>query len=322
MHVVALKDYDGKWIESVIDLGLEIKKNPTKFENTLSHKTLAMIFQKTSTRTRLSFETGMTKLGGHAIYVDWRTTQLAMLRTEVRDSQEAKLLAMGGVQDEAKVISRYVDAIMVRPLKNATVMEMTKTSRVPVINGLCEKYHPCQALADMMTVKEKFNKTKDIKITYLGIANNVSNSLSLAAVRTGANFTLCTPERDPNSLDEEQLKWLCAQPNYHEESNLEKAVSGADILYTDTWVNMEFFSDPKFAQEKERREKALLPYQLNKKTLDIAGSQAHSMHDMPAHIDYEIDEYGLRGPKSLVFDQAENRMWAQMALLIKLLGEK
>lgn len=305
MHVIALKDYDGKWIESIIDLGIEIKKHPKKFENALSHKTLAMIFQKTSTRTRISFETGMTKLGGHAIYVDWRTTQLAM----------------GGVQDEAKVISRYADAIMVRPLKNATVMEMIKTSQVPVINGLCEKYHPCQALADIMTIKEKFGYTKGIKIVYLGIANNVSNSLSVAAVKTGADFTLCTPERDPDSVDQDQLKWLMGQKNYHEEANLEKAVKGADVLYTDTWVNMEFLNDPKFADEKERREKAFKPYQLNKKTLDMAGHQAYSMHDMPAHIGYEIDEYALRGPKSLAFDQAENRMWVQMALLIKLIGK-
>jgi ornithine carbamoyltransferase len=306
MHVIALKDYDSKWIESVIDLGIEIKKNPKKYEDALKQKTLAMIFQKTSTRTRLSFETGMTKLGGHAIFVDWRTTQLSI----------------AGVGDEAKVISRYADAIMVRPMKHATVMEMAKTSRVPVINGLCEKYHPCQALTDMMTIKEKLGKTKGIKVVYLGIANNVSNSLSVAAVKTGADFTLCVPERDGDSLDEDQLKWLKAQPNYHETSDFDKAVKGADILYTDTWVNMEYFSDPKFAPEKARREKAFLPYQLNKKALELAGPQAYSMHDMPAHIDYEIDEYSLRGHRSLAFDQAENRMWAQMAMLIKLIGDK
>ncbi|MDD5171481.1 MAG: ornithine carbamoyltransferase [Candidatus ainarchaeum sp.] len=305
MNVLSLKEYDGKWIESVVDLGLDIKKHPEKYTEALKHKTLAMVFQKSSTRTRLSFETGMTKLGGHGIFIDWRTTQLAI----------------GGVQDEAKVISRYADAIMVRPLKHVTVAEFGKASRVPVINGLCEKYHPCQALADAMTIKEKKGKLKGTKVVYLGIANNVSNSLSVACARTGADFTLCTPERDPDSLDEEQLKGLRAMQNYHEESNIDKAVKGADILYTDTWVNMEFFTDPKFESEKKRREKTLMPYQLNKALLEKAGPQAFSMHDMPAHIGYEIDEYALRSQRSLAFDQAENRMWAQMALLIKLTGK-
>ncbi|NYZ74001.1 ornithine carbamoyltransferase [Candidatus Micrarchaeota archaeon] len=303
MHVLSLKEYDGKWIKSIVDRGLDIKKRPDKYANALQQKTLAMIFQKSSTRTRLSFETGMTKLGGHGIFVDWRTTQLAL----------------GGVQDEAKVISGYADAIMVRPLKHATVAEFAKASRVPVINGLCEKYHPCQALADAMTIQEKMGKLKGVKVVYLGIANNVSNSLSVACARTGADFTLCVPERDPDSIDQEQLQQLKAMPNYHETHDVSEAVEGADILYTDTWVNMEFFNDPKFAKEKTRREKLFMPYQLNKALLEKAGPQAFSMHDMPAHIGYEIDAYALRGERSLAFVQAENRMWAQMALMIELI---
>jgi ornithine carbamoyltransferase len=237
--------------------------------------------------------------------VDWRTTQLSL----------------GGIPDEARVISRYADAIMVRPLKHETVAEFAESSRVPVINGLCERYHPCQALADIMTIKEKKKKLKGVKVVYLGIGNNVSNSLSYACAMAGADFTLCVPEKDPGSTDKEELAMLRKMPNYHEEPDIGKAVKGADILYTDTWVNMEFFSDPEFAAEKARREKALRPYQLNKALLEKAGLQALSMHDMPAHIGYEIDEYALRGPKSLAFDQAENRMWAQMALLVTLIGK-
>ena len=304
-NVISLKEYDGNWIESVVDLGLEIKKNPSKYVEALKDKTLIMVFQKSSTRTRLSFETGMTKLGGHAIFVDARTTHLSISK----------------VGDEAKVMSRYGDAIMVRPLKNETVTEFARVSQVPVINGLCELYHPCQALADLMTIKEKHGKLKDVKVVYLGIANNVSNSLSMACAKTGAKFTLCVPEKDSDSLDEEHLNMVKQTGNYNEEADIEKAVPGADILYTDTWVNMEFFSDPKFAEEKARREKTFMPYQLNKAMLEKAGEQANSMYDMPAHIDYEIDEEALRGPKSLAFNQAENRMWAQMALLIKLIGE-
>lgn len=306
MNVISLKEYDGKWIESVVDLGIEIKKNPAKYVEALKDRSLIMVFQKSSTRTRLSFEIGMTKLGGHGVFVDARTTHLSISK----------------VGDEAKVMSRYGDAIMVRPLKNETVTEFARVSQVPVINGLCEKYHPCQALADLMTIKEKKGKLEGVKVVYLGIANNVSNSLSMACAKTGAKFTLCVPEKDPDSLDEEHLAMVKATGNYTEEPDIGKAVPGADILYTDTWVNMEFFNDPKFAEEKERREKLFMPYQLNKAMLEKAGPQANSMHDMPAHIDYEIDEEALRGERSLAFDQAENRMWAQMALLIKLIGEK
>ncbi|MEW6036050.1 MAG: ornithine carbamoyltransferase [Candidatus Micrarchaeota archaeon] len=304
-HALFLKDFDSKWIESVVELALDIKKSPEKYSQALSRKSLAMIFQKSSTRTRISFETGMTKLGGHAIFIDWRTTQIGL----------------GAVADEAKVISRYVDAIMVRPMRHATVAEFAKASRVPVINGLCEKYHPCQALADILTIREKLGKLEGARVVYVGIGNNVSNSLSVACAKAGCDFTLCVPEKDPDSLDSEQQEMLDKSGHYREEPDIKNAVRGADILYTDTWVNMEFFNDPKFAQEKARRERVFMPYQLNKAMLDLAGPQAHSMHDMPAHIGYEIDEYALRGPRSLAFDQAENRMWAQMALLIKLLGK-
>ncbi|MFN7991386.1 MAG: ornithine carbamoyltransferase [Candidatus Micrarchaeia archaeon] len=303
MHFLTLKDFDGEWIESVISLAIAIKKNPARYRSALGQKTLAMLFQKTSTRTRVSFETGMTRLGGHAIYMDWRSTQFVLAE----------------LQDEAKAVSRYVDAIMVRPLRHETLLEMAKGSEVPIINGLSEKYHPCQALADVMTVKERFGALEGKKVVYLGIANNVSNSLSLACAKCGADFVLCTPERDSDSLDTELLLQAKTTGHYSQTTDV-SAVRGADILYTDTWVNMEYFSDPKFAKEKARREKLLKPYQLNRRLLERAGPQACSMHDMPAHIGYEVDEYCLRGPRSLAFVQAENRMWAQMALLLRLLG--
>jgi ornithine carbamoyltransferase len=304
MHLLTLKDRDRGWLESIVDSALSIKKDPGRCSSSLKQKTLAMVFQKTSTRTRISFETGMTKLGGHAIYIDWRTTQLGL----------------GSAPDESKVISGYVDAIMVRPLKHETVEAFASSSRVPVINGLSERYHPCQALSDIMTIKEKLGRLEGVKVVYLGIGNNVSNSLSLACARVGCDFTLCAPEKDPDSLDAGLGRMLEKTGNYREEPDIEEAVKGADILYTDTWVNMEFFNDPEFAGEKARREKLLMPYQLNKKMLERAGPKALSMHDMPAHLGYEIDEYALRGPRSLAFLQAENRMWSQMALLLDLIG--
>lgn len=302
-NVMTLKDFDGEWIESIVDLGLDIKKNPEKYSDALKQKTLAMLFQKTSTRTRISFETGMTKLGGHAIYLDWRTTQFIIAE----------------IQDEIKAVSRYADAVMVRPLKHETLLEMEKGCEVPLINGLSEFYHPCQALADLMTIKEKKGKLKDVKVVYLGIGNNVSNSLSLACTKTGAKFVLCVPEKDPDSIDNELFEQAKSTGNYKEEPDIEKAVKDADVLYTDTWVNMEFMLDERFKSEKERREQTFRPYQLNKALLEKAGEKARAMHNMAAHIGYEIDEYSVRGPKSWLFDQAENRMWSQMALLINLL---
>ena len=305
MHVLALKNFDGKWISGVVDKALDIKKNPGEYDNALRRKTLLMLFEKSSTRTHLSFEAGMTKLGGHAIFKDMKTSQIGL----------------GGLEDEAKVMSRYADIIMARVLKHATVATMAAASRVPVINGLSEKYHPCQALADLMTIKERLGRLEGVRVVYLGMGNNVSNSLSVACAKSGAEFTLCAPEKDPDSLDAEQQAMLEETGHYREEPDVAKAVKGADILYTDTWVNMEFFNDPAFAKEKARREKVLKPYQLNKALLQKAGPKALSMHDMPAHIGFEIDEFALRGPRSLAFDQAENRMWAQMALMITLLSE-
>jgi ornithine carbamoyltransferase len=305
MHVLALKDFDRKWIGGVVDKALEIKKHPEKYDNAMRRKTLLMLFEKSSTRTRLSFETGMTKLGGHAIFMETKTSQIGL----------------GGLEDEAKVMSRYADIIMARVLKHASVEAIARASRVPVINGLSEKYHPCQALADVMTIKERLGRIEGVKVVYLGIGNNVSNSLSVACAKMGAKFTLCAPEKDPDSMDSGMMDALLETRNYHEDSYIQSAVKGADILYTDTWVNMEFFNDPKFAAEKARRERVLMPYQLNKKVMEMAGPTVFSMHDMPAHIGFEIDEFALRGPRSLAFDQAENRMWAQMALMITLLSE-
>jgi ornithine carbamoyltransferase len=298
-----MKELDGRQIESLIDKAVEIKKNQPKWWNSLDHKTLAMVFQKTSTRTRVSFEVGMTQLGGHAIYLDWRTTQFAM----------------SDIKDESKCISRFVDIIMARLLKHADLEKMAAASEVPVINGLCEKYHPCQSLGDLMTIKEHKGKLKDLKVVYLGIGNNVSNTLSLGCVRTGMKFTLCAPEMDPLCTDNDLLAELRKSGLYEEEKDPKKAVQGADVVYTDTWVNMEFFTDPKFEKEKERRMKTLMPYQLKRELVD--GTEALIMHDMPIHRGYEIDEWSIYAPNSIIFDQAENRLHAQKAIMLWLLGK-
>ena len=300
--LITLKGYDKDWISQVIDLGIEVKRNPKKYAHSLDQKTLVMLFQKTSTRTRVSFETGMTQIGGHAIFLDWRATQFQM----------------ADLNDEGKVLARYADIIMARLLRNEDLVKLAAASDVPVINGLCEKYHPCQILCDMMTIKEELGGFEGKKLAYLGIGNNVSNSLSLAATALGMAFNLCVPEKDPESLDEELLEKVKATGLYTETTEPKEAVKGADVVYTDTWINMEHYLNPKFKKEKERREKVFMPYQVNKKLME--GSKALIMHDMPIHRGYEMDDWAVNSPNSIIFDQAENRLHGQKAILMTLLG--
>jgi ornithine carbamoyltransferase len=300
-HLLTLKELKPKDIENLIRLAIEVKNNPENYYDSLSRKTLAMIFQKTSTRTRVSFETAMTQLGGHAIYLDWMKTQLSM----------------ADLRDEIRVISRYADAIMARLFYHKDLAEMAKYSRVPVINGLTEKYHPCQILADLMTLKEKLGRLKGLKLAYFGVANNISNSLTLGCIKSGMKFVLCSPERHQPSLDKDLLNFAKKSGLYSETNEQKPAIKDADAVYTDTWVDMELFFDPEFTKEKERRFKIFMPYRLDKKLLKH--SNALVMHDMPMHVGYEITRDVVESKKSIIFDQAENRLHMQKAILLTLL---
>jgi ornithine carbamoyltransferase len=304
MHLLALKDWTPRQIEEVIDRSLEIKKTPAKYRTALRDKSLAMIFQKTSTRTRVSFEVAMTQLGGHALYLDWRTTNLVL----------------ADVGDETKYLSRNVDCIMARLIKHVDLKAMADASRVPVINGCDEKYHPCQALADLMTVKEKRGKLKGAKLVYVGVHNNVCNSLIVGCTKTGVEITAVTPMKNEPSIDRELLKAAEKTGLYHSKLDIKKAVLDADFVYTDTWVDMEFFLDPKFKEEKEKRLKLMMPYQINKELMK--GSKAYIMHDMPIHRGYEINADVIDSPKSVIYQQSENRLHTAKAVLLKLLAKE
>lgn len=304
MHLLALKEWTPKQIEEVIDRSIEIKKNPAKYRTALRDKSLAMIFQKTSTRTRVSFEVAMTQLGGHALYLDWRTTNLVL----------------ADVGDETRYLSRNVDCIMARLMRNADLKAMADASRVPVINGCDDKYHPCQGLADLMTVKEKRGKLKGARLVYIGVHNNVCNSLIVGCTKTGVEITTVTPLKNEPSIDKELLKNAEKTGLYHSTLDVKKAVLDSDFVYTDTWVDMEFFLDPKFKEEKEKRLKLMMPYQINKELLK--GSKAYIMHDMPIHRGYEISADVINSPKSVIYQQAENRLHTAKAVLLKLLTEK
>jgi len=302
-HLINFKNWDSEELLEIIDKSIEIKRNPEKYCNALEGKSLAMIFQKTSTRTRVSFEVAMTQLGGHAIYLDWRTTQFVL----------------ADIRDETSYLSRNVDCIMARLLKNADLQLMAEASLVPVINGCDEKYHPCQALTDLMTMKEKKGRLEGLKLVYIGVHNNVCNSLIEACTKLGVEITTVTPIIHEPALDEEIIEQAKKTGLYKTEKDVKKAVRDADFIYTDTWIDMELFLDPKFKEEKEKRIKLMMPYQVNSQLL--AESKALIMHDMPIHRGYEISGEAVESKRSIIYEQAENRLYTAKAILLKLLGK-
>ncbi|MBS7607678.1 MAG: ornithine carbamoyltransferase [Candidatus Bathyarchaeia archaeon] len=302
MHLISFKELSGQQLMEIIDKAIEVKHNPEKYRKALDGKSLAMIFQKTSTRTRVSFEVAMTQLGGHALYIDWRTTNFTI----------------ADIYDETQYLSRNVDCIMARLLRNADLQVMAKASRVPVINGCDEKYHPSQAIADLMTMKEKKGKLKGLKLVYIGVHNNVCNSLIEGCTKTGVKIVTVTPIFNEPSRDDELLEEAKKTGLYETTLDVKEALKDADFVYTDTWVDMEFFNDPKYAAEKEKRIKLMMPYQVNKELLK--GSNALIMHDMPIHRGYEISADVIESPNSIIYEQSENRLYAAKAILLKLLG--
>ena len=302
MHLLTLKDWSSKEINEIVDSSLEIKKKPEEYEFVLEDLSLAMIFQKTSTRTRLSFEVAMTQLGGHSIYMDWMTTNLVL----------------ADLGDETKSISGYVDGIMARVLRNSDLRAMAKASSVPVINGCDERYHPCQIIADLVTIKEKKGMLKGLKLAYIGVHNNICNSLIEGCTKTGMEIVTVTPLVNKASVDKELLEAAKDTDLYGNSIDVKAAVEDCDVVYTDTWVDMEYFLDPKFKNEKEKRIKTMLPYQVNRKLL--GASDALIMHDMPIHRGYEISEDLTEDPNSVIYLQSENRLYSAKAILLKLLA--
>jgi ornithine carbamoyltransferase len=301
LNLLTLKSLSSKMVQELIDGSLEIKRNPENYEFALEGKSLAMIFQKTSTRTRLSFEAGMTQMGGHAAFMDWRTTNLVL----------------ADLKDETKSIAGYVDGIMARLLKNSVLEDMAEASSVPVINGCDEKYHPCQIIADLVTVKEKLGKLKGLKLTYVGVHNNICNSLIEGCTKTGMKIVTVTPLVNEASIDDGLVDAAKATGLYEHSLDVKAAVEDSDVVYTDTWVDMEFFLDPKFKKEKEKRVKTMLPFQINSTLLK--GSDALIMHDMPIHRGYEISNDIIDDPNSVIYLQSENRLHSAKAILAKLI---
>ena len=301
-HLVCLRDWSADDIRQVVDAGIRLKADPAAHATALTGRSLALLFQKTSTRTRCAGEVGMFQLGGQAVYLDWRTTNFGL----------------ADLADEARVLSRYFHFLVVRFLAHADVLTVADAAGVPVMNGCCDRYHPLQALCDLQTVQEKLGRLEGVRLTYTGVHNNVTNSLIAAGTKVGMDVTVVAPEANAAAVDEELLQTARATGHYHETDDLRAAVHRSDVVYTDTWIDMEYFGDPAFAAEKERRIRTFEPYQLNRDLL--RGSDALVMHCLPAHRGYEIEGELVDDPRSVVFDQAENRMHSQKAVLLKLGG--
>ena len=299
--LISIKDLSPSEIESIFLLTDKVKKNKTEFSKALAGKTLALIFQKPSNRTRVSFEVGMYQLGGNSIYLSPGEINLG-----IRES----------IADVARTISRYVDAIVLRTFEHKNVLEMAKYASIPVINGLSDFSHPCQALADIYTIREKLKKLKGVTLVYVGDGNNVCNSLLFACSKMGMNINVGSPkgyEPQKNVLAEaeEFARQNSASVNLFNDPF--EAAKNADVLYTDVWTSM--------GQEEEARARKEIfqDFQINKDLLKIAKKNALIMHCLPAHRGEEITDEVIESPNSVVFDEAENRMHVQKAILIKLL---
>ena len=296
---IRVADWTGEELERTLDLADELKQQQKRREqhHLLPGRTLGMIFQKPSTRTRVSFEVGIAQLGGTGLYLSAGDLQLGRGET---------------LKDTATVLSRYLDAIMIRTFAQEDVEELARHASIPVVNGLTDSAHPCQALADVMTIRERLGRLDGVTVAYLGDGNNVCASLMVAAAKLGLNFRAATPDGYEPSVEAVELaREAAAQRGATIEllADSREAAAGADVLYTDVWTSMGQ------EQERERRLRDLAGFGIDDELVALANEDAIVLHCLPAHYGEEITEDVLYGPQSAVWDQAENRLHAQKALM-------
>ena len=304
--LISIHDLEIGEVALILDVAAKLKRKQKKGEphQYLKGKSLAMLFSKASTRTRTSFEVGFYQLGGHPIYL----------------SDDASQIGRGEpVKDTARVLSRFVDGIMIRTFSHESVIELAKYASIPVINGLTDLLHPCQALTDLFTIQEKMKVLKGRKMVYVGDGNNMAHSLMYAAAKVGMNMVCACPkgyQPDPHVLAEAQEDASHTGCTITVEEDVMKAVKGADVLYTDTWASMGQ------EEEHEARKKIFAPYQINAELLAAARPEAIVMHCLPAYRGEEITDDVIEGPQSVVFDQAENRLHVQKAIMALLMSDE
>ncbi len=297
-HLLKLQDLSKKEILDILNLADQLKfeqKNGTP-HHYLEGKTLGMIFQKSSTRTRVSFETGMYQLGGQALFLSSRDLQIG--RGEP-------------VEDTARVLSRYLDGIMIRTFAQKEVEDLAEYGSIPIINGLTDYCHPCQVLADLMTIREYKKSFDGLKLCFVGDGNNMANSLIAGSIIMGMECAIACPEGyEP---DAELVKWAKEKGTLTVSSNIEECVKDADILYTDVWASMGQ------EEEKDEREKIFKNFQINDSVMALAKDDAMVLHCLPAHREEEITAKVFEEHADEIFDEAENRLHAQKAVLVKLM---
>ncbi|WP_084159068.1 ornithine carbamoyltransferase [Paenibacillus taiwanensis] len=302
---VALADYTQEELYALMHYGIELKRKQKAGdpEQALRGKSLAMIFEKSSTRTRVSFEVGMFQLGGTALFLSKNDIQIGRGET---------------IYDTAQTLSRYVDGIMIRTFAHRTVIDLARAATIPVINGLSDLNHPCQALADYMTIYEKKGKLEGLKVAYVGDGNNMAHSLIMGASKFGINITVATPNNyapDADVVKQAQEQGKLYGSTITLTNDPREAVADADVVYTDVWASMGFES------EQQKRELAFRDFQVDEELVKWAKSDYLFMHCLPAHRGEEVSEGVIDGSNSIVFDQAENRLHAQKAVLASLMRD-
>ncbi|WP_125716774.1 ornithine carbamoyltransferase [Pseudoalteromonas rubra] len=301
-HFITGLEFDKSQALKLLALASDMKQQPQEFAHALAGKSVVTLFEKPSLRTRLSFDIGINKLGGHAVYLD---------------QQNGAMGSRESVQDFALNIATWADALVARVSSHHTLEVLAEHSSIPVVNSLCDLYHPCQALADFLTLQEVFGDVSQIKLAYLGEGNNVCQSLLLLAATLGADFVaVCPKGHSPDAQIVKQAEQIAAVNGASVliSDRIEAAV-GANALYTDTWVSMG--SDTSLDQAKT----TFMPYQLNQALLEQTGAST-VLHCQPAHRGYEITSQVMDGPKARILQQAENRMHAQNALLLALMNKQ
>ncbi len=303
-HLLTLQDYTADEINQILHLALVLK---SKQKNGIPHpilqgKTLGMIFSKPSTRTRVSFEVGIQQLGGYGLYLNSQDIQLGRGET---------------IQDTAKVLSRYLDGIMIRTYAQQDVEDLSRYGSIPIINGLTDLFHPCQILADILTIYEVKGKLKGLKLAYVGDGNNVSHSLLIGCTKVGMDISIASPkgyEPKPEIINLAMQNSSLSGSKVEITNSPEIAVKAADVIYTDVWASM--------GQEEEaaERKKIFAPYQVNAQLISLAQQDAIFLHCLPAHRGEEVSADIIDGPKSLVFEEAENRLHVQKAVMALLMG--
>lgn len=286
----------------LIALGKDLKANPAKYSQELAGKSVVTLFEKQSLRTRVTFDIGVNKLGGHAVYLDQANGEMGK-REDVKDF--------------AANISRWADCIVARVYDHKTLLEMQEYATVPVINSLCDLYHPCQAMADFMTISQQYDDVSKIKLAYIGDGNNVTHSLFIAGAILGATVTaVCPLGHSPDAQILKQAEEIAAANggSVSVTNNIED-IKGYDVVYGDTWLSMG--DNTPLEQIKEK----FMPYQINQELLDMTGIK-HVLHCQPAHRGLDITSEVMDGPASLIFDQAENRMHIQNAIMLTLMKGK